>query len=443
MAKKYKLNEQNAQLGLLDVQPTLENLPTPKMGSLDKAGVHSWTNFYAAFSESFVAHGLEALGIDRSSVVLDPFSGSGTTMVAALKRGVPAIGVDLDPFSCLLARAKVATKIDRKIVKKLLRPSRRTTILGSFSSEAGELFDSECLRYASSVFARIFRSTGFDSTKLMTRLLADRMGQYDSEAVAIAALCIGASRSANLVKGSNPTWYRKGAQGEKDNLEALFNATQEVSEAMTGDLDLLRNDIGKRSIQLVNQDVVNSSLKLAQRKVSHVVTSPPYLTRMDYVVKHLPNLLILSGGSNLSLDALRNRMIGTPKMVSKGTFDPRWGETCVDTLSSIQEHSSYASSTYYIWTYFQYFQSLYNALSNILATIAGGAKGLIVVQDSYYKDIHVPLSRILVEMLSGIGCDAEIVRKEIVRPKLQRLNPAHKSAKRTHKSSEDVVRFEK
>src|ERR1700757_1236460 len=40
--------------------------------------------------------------------VLDPFAGSGTTLVQALESGHPAAGVDLAAFNCLLVQVKTS-----------------------------------------------------------------------------------------------------------------------------------------------------------------------------------------------------------------------------------------------------------------------------------------------------------------------------------------------
>jgi site-specific DNA-methyltransferase (adenine-specific) len=41
-------------------------------------------------------------------IVLDPFAGSGSTLVAAAHEGVSAIGMELDPEYVEIARARVA-----------------------------------------------------------------------------------------------------------------------------------------------------------------------------------------------------------------------------------------------------------------------------------------------------------------------------------------------
>jgi DNA modification methylase len=45
---------------------------------------------------------------EQNAVVLDPFCGSGTTLVEALSRCKTSIGIDCDPLACLIAGAKTA-----------------------------------------------------------------------------------------------------------------------------------------------------------------------------------------------------------------------------------------------------------------------------------------------------------------------------------------------
>ncbi len=58
----------------------------------------------ARFIPELPAAALEVL--NPQGPVLDPFCGSGTTLVEALRRGVPAVGVDINPIACLMSRVK-------------------------------------------------------------------------------------------------------------------------------------------------------------------------------------------------------------------------------------------------------------------------------------------------------------------------------------------------
>lgn len=48
----------------------------------------------------------------REGVILDPFCGSGTTLVEARRRGLPSIGIDLNPVACLISRVRTSSWVD-------------------------------------------------------------------------------------------------------------------------------------------------------------------------------------------------------------------------------------------------------------------------------------------------------------------------------------------
>ena len=51
---------------------------------------------------------LDILPVPPGAVVLDPFCGSGATLVESQRRGMPCIGIDLNPIASLMARVKTA-----------------------------------------------------------------------------------------------------------------------------------------------------------------------------------------------------------------------------------------------------------------------------------------------------------------------------------------------
>lgn len=50
---------------------------------------------------------LEVIPINRNSIVLDPFCGSGVTLIEARNKGYNSIGVDLNPIACLISRVRL------------------------------------------------------------------------------------------------------------------------------------------------------------------------------------------------------------------------------------------------------------------------------------------------------------------------------------------------
>lgn len=59
---------------------------------------------------------LGALPLPPRTLVFDPFCGCGTTLLEAQRRGVPSVGVDLNPIACLIARVKTSPAPDGLLV---------------------------------------------------------------------------------------------------------------------------------------------------------------------------------------------------------------------------------------------------------------------------------------------------------------------------------------
>ncbi len=86
--------------------------------------VHRWVRFSAGFSGAWAQHVIEEASSAKDARVLDPFAGSGTTLIAAEDAGVPAYGVEAHPFVCRLARAKLARRSDAAAFRELVKAVR-------------------------------------------------------------------------------------------------------------------------------------------------------------------------------------------------------------------------------------------------------------------------------------------------------------------------------
>jgi hypothetical protein len=178
---------------------------------------------------------------------------------------------------------------------------------------------------------------------------------------------------------------------------------------MTADLAAEEPALQAERIPSAILDVASSvSLPISDKSIDVVVTSPPYCTRIDYVIKTAPELALVGVGNSSAFRTLRERMIGTPtisKQYSTPTAD--WGQTCVNLLESVENHRSRASKSYYLKTQFQYFGGIHDSLVEINRTLNNSGQCFFVVQDSYYKEIRIDLARIVTEMGTLIGWNFE------------------------------------
>ncbi len=83
--------------------------------------VHRWFRFPHSFSPQLVDEVLKAYPIPSNGRILDPFVGSGTTVVRARFLGYEAVGVDLSPLAILVTKAKLSCPDKGRLEKALDR----------------------------------------------------------------------------------------------------------------------------------------------------------------------------------------------------------------------------------------------------------------------------------------------------------------------------------
>jgi len=79
---------------------------------LQDATVHDWYRFVLSFPDHLVSEMLERFEIGRGHTVLDPFAGTGTTLVVCKKLGINSVGVDANPVTAFASRVKTTWDID-------------------------------------------------------------------------------------------------------------------------------------------------------------------------------------------------------------------------------------------------------------------------------------------------------------------------------------------
>lgn len=68
--------------------------------------VHDWYRFVLSFPPHLVQRYLEEFGASESSIVLDPFCGTGTTNVECKKHGIPSWGIEASPITYFASKTK-------------------------------------------------------------------------------------------------------------------------------------------------------------------------------------------------------------------------------------------------------------------------------------------------------------------------------------------------
>ncbi len=137
-------------------------------------------------------------------------------------------------------------------------------------------------------------------------------------------------------------------------------------------------------------------------------------------------------------------MMGTPTIDKTKNYDSDdWGRTCSRFLSSIQRHPSKASSTYYLKYYRQYFASAFASLREIDRVLKKSGRCVLVVQDSYYKEIRNDLPYIFIEMANGLGWSLKQKVDFHIKQTLAGVNPEVRPYRKTFQATESALVFSK
>lgn len=79
---------------------------------------HNWYRFVLSFPPHLVRRYIRAFGIEKGQTVLDPFCGTGTTLVESKLMGIRSIGLEANPFPCFASSVKTDWRIDLNLLKE-------------------------------------------------------------------------------------------------------------------------------------------------------------------------------------------------------------------------------------------------------------------------------------------------------------------------------------
>lgn len=406
-------------------------LPTPKRTGAKTAIRRKvpWEGNYAAFSTEFAIAAANRLAVDSKTKLVDPFAGSGTSLEAACMVGIPCCGIELNPFSALLARSRVAFGAEFLKVKRLLsNAAQYSRATSSRSSPAEWLAKKLCDQFKC------------ERPQLIETLCSASGHDFETELVALVCALHTQHLSAHHFR-SNPAWLIAGVSpdGPSDADISWLEKAIETARAVFDDFHA--RDTGHApNVEVLPCDFRDAQIR--RSSIKRFLTSPPYLNRLDYINPSVPALSILGQQTPEQIEGLRTRMMGTTKMRPL-IADPRFAtsKTTEEFLKKVSQHPSKASSTYYLKFFSQYFSDLCDFIQWLNVHTSKSAEGLVVLQNSYYKEIPIPLIEIVRELSEPNGFQVDVVRQDSSTRHMGALSPHQQAYAPDKKLTEFVLSF--
>lgn len=355
-----------------------------------------WYEFKEGFSGELVEEAIASVGSNRERLrILDPFAGSGTTLVTGAKFGHAVTGIEVNPFLAFTANAKChagswSNQSYQGAVDKLCNegPFEIPSPLEGLSTfterdEASKwLFNRSVLRGFAAIDAKIthrYRVYG----PMRLALLAAAMD------------CCNARPDGKCLRYFRD-WRSNGYCSED-----LRKRFAERLVLIHEDLNVL--PLKRKLTRVLSGDARRVLRKLKEESFDLLVTSPPYLNSFDYSDVYRPELFL--GGfvrSNRELREVRLKTIRSHVQV--GWNKPR--EIVSDMLEPILKRLKKLDT---LWSrrlpemVQAYFEDMHQILQEARRVVRHKGQAWIVVSTSAYGGVEIPVDLVIADIASRQG----------------------------------------
>jgi hypothetical protein len=252
--------------------PDEENAPGPdgKKSStfIDnmRLPVHRWFRYSAGFSAAWAESVISEASRRGPTRVLDPFSGSATTLIAAEDVGIECRGVESHPFVYRIARAKLARRSDPLRFRKL-----SSLIAKEAAGEEGSVDGYPDL------IRKCYRDEALADLDRLRRVYESKADGSDASELCWLTLVSILRRVSHV---GTAQWQYVLPNKTKKNTESPFEAFDRQARLMYG--DMLKSAAAKGPPGVIHDTDARTCEGIEKDFATLVVTSPPYPNNFDY-----------------------------------------------------------------------------------------------------------------------------------------------------------------
>lgn len=370
----------------------------------EDSSIHDWYRFVLSFPPHLVRQYLEDFSADQTSLVLDPFCGTGTTNVECKKHGIPSWGIEASPLTHFVSKTKCAWLKD---TSDFLRASEQIALVATQTINSLSKLRTLSKEQTSLILKNSICDQPLSSTLVLRDTIRAASSPYEDYYLLALAKHIVYSYS-NLKFGPEVGISRK----KKEYVDVVEIWLSEI-EKMKADLEQWKH-YSSTLADISLGDARNILKKDYTGKVDCVITSPPYPNEKDYSRTTRLESVIL--GFINTKDDLRKIKHGFIRSNSKNVYrsDTDAQYVCriesINKLSDEIEHrrlelgKTSGFEKLYASVVKQYFGGMAKHLSELKPYLRSGASLAYVVGDqASYFQIPIRTSILLGEVAENIG----------------------------------------
>lgn len=408
-------------------KPDLSNGRANKLAPQDRA-FHDWYRFVLSFPPHLVRDYIQKFKLNKNDVVLDPFCGTGTTLVEVKLAGMKAVGLEGNPFPHLASTVKTDWDLDVDVLSSCARQIADETIkiLESQGIDDNFTFEKEHknLKLLLPEAEKLILANSISPLPLhKTLVLFETLKQFENEPFYRHALL--ALGNALVYKISNLHFGPEvGVKSPKIDVPVISNWLLEIDK-MANDLRQIKGmSFPKAEVHLADARNLDA---IKPNSVNAVITSPPYPNEKDYTrTTRLESVLFGFINNKEELRELKKRLVrSNTRGIYKGDDDDKWvsefpeiqriAEAIEKRRIELGKDSGFERM--YARAAKLYFGGMTQHLSELRKVLRPGAQLAYVVGDqASYLRVMIRTGQILGDIAKSLGY--ELVDIELFRTRL-------------------------
>lgn len=391
-------------------------------------GPHGYHRYPAKFIPQLVRRIIERYS-EVGALVGDPFLGSATTGVEALRTGRRFWGADINPIALLVSQAKctpLAPQLLAYHAERLYMCLENVTEVGRRTLTQEEKDKIVAINIARATTEQRFQYWFPEAFSIPLREILCLIMTVPEPAVRCFFLCA----FSNILRGCS-IWLSGSTKPQKDLTKTLQNPIKAFRTQVRDMIrrnqvywdDLVQNHLdtetGADRIQLGLQDA--RQLPLSEGELDLIVTSSPYATCYEYIEIHQLSQIWFERHGILKVNNFQRACIGGQSVSQKDRDQPTrvlaTGSPAADeALSQLMKLSvgklaNPVSREVRALRY--YFQDMHRVIQEFARVLAHNKYLVLIIGDSCKRGVIIPTSSALQEMAESAGfcLEEKIVRR--------------------------------
>lgn len=390
---------------------------------------HEWYRFVLSFPPHLVRDYVERFGLTRNSCVLDPFCGTGTTLVECKRLGIESAGIEGNPMASFASRVKTNWSVDPEALMrhaseiatiamdKLRSDGIEDEAVGGFPLFAGNNSESSLRTLPQETWKLLLKDSISALPLHKTLILLETLNEQKDERfiqherLALAKTIVYTSSNLNF----GP---EVGVGAIKDDAPVIAPWLNNISE-MVDDLRSLRALDGTAAT-VYQGDARHFEDIVEAKSIDAVITSPPYPNEKDYTrTTRLESVLL---GFIRSRQDLRSLKQGLVRSNTRGVYKTDNDDLLVADHDEIQDIAEAIEARrielgktsgferLYARVTKLYFGGITRHLSKLRPLLRPGARLAYVVGDqASYLRVMIRTGTLLADIADSLGYEVESI----------------------------------